>query len=318
MSAHVVGVGVRVLAGAATLIGATGVALHFIRWPWEPLVLAASGAPYLMGGAVLGVAGFAATRQWVATGVAVVVACAGIATQVPLYVAQNGGAGRPIMAMQANLLFDGADPGALVDQVRARDIAILTVNELTRAAVASLSQAGLDELLPHRYLAPGQTASGTGIWSRFPLSDTVEYDGYVLNQISATGTVPELGPVAIYAVHPVPPVYDTGVWADELARLHEILRRSPTDRPVIVGGDFNATYDHARFRALASGRFADAAVQAGAGHLVTYPTDKAIPPLVGIDHFLLANARATSVETVALPGADHRALVARIVLTTEG
>ncbi|MEU4810299.1 endonuclease/exonuclease/phosphatase family protein [Nocardia fluminea] len=317
MNAQGVGVGVRVLAGAATLIGVAGVAVHFIRWPWEPLVLAASGAPYLMGGAVLGAAGFAATRQWVATGVAVVVACAGIATQVPLYVAQNGGSGRPIMAMQANLLFDGADPGALVDQVRARDIAILTVNELTRASVASLSRAGLDELLPHRYLAPGQTASGTGIWSRFPLSDTVEYDGYVLNQISATAAVPELGPVAIYAVHPVPPVYDTGVWADELARLHEILRRSPTDRPVIVGGDFNATYDHARFRALASGRFADAAVQAGAGHLVTYPTDKAVPPLVGIDHFLLANARATSVETVALPGADHRALVARIELATE-
>ncbi|MFC9659888.1 endonuclease/exonuclease/phosphatase family protein [Nocardia sp. NPDC127606] len=318
MRARVVRVGVRVLAGAATAIGAAGVALHFTRWPLEPLVLAASGAPYLMSGAVLGVAGFAATRQWIATGVAVVVAGAGIATQAPLYVAHNGGAGHPIVAMQANLLFDGADPRALVDQVRARDIAILTVNELTRAAVQSLSQAGLDELLPHRYLAPGQTASGTGIWSRFPLSDTVEYDGYVLNQISATAAVPELGPVAIYAFHPVPPVYDTGVWADELARLHEILRRSPTDRPVIAGGDFNATYDHARFRALASGRFADAAVQAGAGHLVTYPTDKAIPPLVGIDHFLLASAHATSVETVAVPGADHRALVARIVLTAQG
>ncbi|MFD6396602.1 endonuclease/exonuclease/phosphatase family protein [Nocardia sp. NPDC060249] len=317
MRAQVVRVGVRVLAGAATVIGAAGVALHFLRWPVEPLVLAASGAPYLMSGAVLGVAGFAATRQWIATGVAVVVAGAGIATQVPLYVAHNGGPGQAIVAMQANLLFDGADPRAIVDQVRARDIAILTVNELTRAAVESLSHAGLDELLPHRYLAPGQTASGTGIWSRFPLSDTVEYDGYVLNQISATAAVPELGPVAIYAFHPVPPVYDTGIWADELARLHEILRRSPTDRPVIVGGDFNATYDHARFRALASGRFADAAVQAGAGHLVTYPTDKTIPPLVGIDHFLLANAHATSVDTVAVPGADHRALVARIVLTAD-
>lgn len=316
MRAQVVRVGVRVLAGVATSAGAAAIALHFIRWPLEPLVLAASGAPYLMGGAVIGAVGFAATRQWIATGVAVVVVGAGIATQAPLYVAQSGGDGQPVMAMQANLLFDGADPAVLVEQVRARDIAILTVNELTRTAVEGLSRAGLDHLLPHRYLAPGQTASGTGIWSRFPLSDTVEYDGYVLNQISATATVPDVGPVAIYAFHPVPPVYDTGVWADELARLHEILRRSPTDRPAIVGGDFNATYDHARFRAMASGRFADAAVQAGAGHLVTYPTDKRIPPLVGIDHFLLANAHATSVDTVALPGADHRGLVARIVLRT--
>ncbi|WP_410873161.1 endonuclease/exonuclease/phosphatase family protein [Nocardia sp. A7] len=318
MRAQVVRIAVGLVAGTATLAGATGVGLHFIRWPLEPLVLAASGAPYLICGAVLGAVGFAAIRQWIATGVAVVVVAAGIATQAPLYFAEPGGDGQPIMAMQANLLFDGADPTVLVEQVRTRDIAILTVNELTRTAVESLTSAGLDQLLPHRFLAPGRTASGTGIWSRFPLSDTVEYDGYVLNQVSATATVPDVGPVSIYAFHPVPPVYDTGVWADELSRLHEILRRALADRPAIVGGDFNATYDHARFRAMASGRFADAAVQAGAGHLVTYPTDKRIPPLVGIDHFLLANAYATSVDTVAVPGADHRALVARIVLTTVG
>lgn len=318
MSAQVVRVGVVFSAWAATVAGAVGVGLHFVRWPVQLLVLAASGAPYLMCGAVIGALAFAAIRQWIATGVAVVVAAVGLATQAPLYVENTGGDGYPIVAMQANLLFDGADPTALVDLVRSRDIAILTVNELTRAGVDELTRAGLDGLLPHRYLAPGQTASGTGIWSRFPLSDTVEYDGYVLNQISATATVPEVGPVSIYAFHPVPPVYDTGVWADELARLHEILRRSPSDRPTIVGGDFNATHDHARFRAMASGRFADAADLAGAGHLVTYPTDKLIGPLVGIDHFLLADAYASSVDTVEVPGADHRALIARIVLPVGG
>ncbi|MFD3508639.1 endonuclease/exonuclease/phosphatase family protein [Nocardia sp. NPDC058666] len=318
MTPQVIRTGIRLLAGAATLAAAAGVALHFIRWPLEPLVLAASGAPYLMCGAVIGAVGFAATRQWVAAGVAVIVAGAGLATQAPLYFAEPGGNGHPIMAMQANLLFDGADPAALVDQVRTRDIAILTVNELTRPAVDALSRAGLDHLLPHRYLAPGQTASGTGIWSRFPLSHTTEYDGYILNQISATATIPDVGPVTIYAFHPVPPVYDTAVWADELTRLNEILRNAPTDRPAIVGGDFNATHDHALFRTMTTAPFADAATQAGAGHLPTYPTDKPFPPLVGIDHFLLANAHATTVETLPLPGADHRALVARIVLTPTG
>ncbi|WP_278262576.1 endonuclease/exonuclease/phosphatase family protein [Nocardia sp. AG03] len=216
--------------------------------------------------------------------------------------------------MQANLLFDGADPTALVEQVRARDVALLTVNELTRPAVDALGRAGLDEVLPHRYLAPGQTASGTGIWSRYPLSETVEYDGFVLNQISATAAVPEVGPVSVFAIHPVPPIYDTGVWADELTRLTAIIERAPTGRPVVVGGDFNATHDHTRFRAMVSGRFADAGAQVGAGRLVTYPTDKRIPPVVGIDHVLLAGAHATGVETVDLPGADHRALLARIVL----
>lgn len=318
MSARVVRIGIVGSAGVATLLGVVGIALHFLRWPVKPLVLATAGAPYLMAVAVLGVVGFAAARQWLGAGVAVLVTAVGVATQAPLYVTDGGRDGHAIVAMQANLLFDGADPTALVEQVRTRDIALLTVNELTRTAVDDLSRAGLDRLLPHRYLAPGQTASGTGIWSRYPLSNTVEYDGFVLNQISATMRIPEAGPVAVYAFHPVPPIYDSGVWASELASLHAILHRAPTDRPVIVGGDFNATRDHARFRTMASGRFADAAAQAGAGHLRTYPTDKPFPPLVGIDHFLLADAYATAVETVDLPGADHRALVARIVVARVG
>lgn len=246
---------------------------------------------------------------------AVVVVAAAVWTRAPLYVSSSGDeAGRTVMVMQANLLFDGADPRALVDQVRARNIAVLTVNELTPAAVDELDRAGLDQVLPHRYLSPGRTASGTGIWSSYPLSETVEYDGFVLNQLSATASIPDAGPVTVYAFHPVPPVFGTQVWADELARLREILERSPSGRPAIVGGDFNATYDHAQYRAMLSGRFADAAEQSGAGDLVTYPTDKRWPPLVGIDHILVAGGHAVAVETVDLPGADHRALVAQIRL----
>ncbi|MCX0273325.1 endonuclease/exonuclease/phosphatase family protein [Nocardia zapadnayensis] len=309
-------VGIGALAWTATLAGAAGVGLHFSRSSSRLLVLAASGAPYLMGSALVGVAIFAAGRRWGGAGLAGVVAAAGIWTQAPLYTGGEGDdQGRTVTVMQANLLFDGADPRALVDEVRAREVEILTVDELTPAAVAALGRTGLDEALPHRYLSPGRTATGTGIWSSHPLSDTVEYDGFVLNQLSATAAIPEIGPVAVYAFHPVPPVYGTQVWADELSRLRAILERAPAGRPVLVGGDFNATYDHAQYRALASGRFADAAVQAGAGHLVTYPTDKRWPPLVGIDHILTAGGRAVAVETVGLPGADHRALVARIQLS---
>lgn len=307
--------GVNLLAWLAALAGAVGVGLHFSRSDSRILVLAASGAPYLMACALVGAVVLLVTRRWVGTGVAIVVVAAAVWTQAPLYFSSSGDDGGPsVRAMQANLLFDGADPRALVDEVRARNIAVLTVDELTPAAVEGLGKAGLDQVLPHRYLSPGRTATGTGIWSSYPLSETVEYDGFVLNQLSATATIPDVGPVAIYAFHPVPPVYGTSVWADELSRLRGILDRSPADRPVLVGGDFNATYDHAQFRAMLSARFGDAAEQAGAGHLVTYPTDKSWPPVVGIDHFLVARGRAVEVETVHMPGADHRALFVRILL----
>ncbi|MEU1955237.1 endonuclease/exonuclease/phosphatase family protein [Nocardia rhamnosiphila] len=307
--------GIHALAWVATLVGAAGVGLHFSRSSAQPLVLGASIAPYLMVSAPVALAVWVAVRQWRGAAVAALVTTAAAWTQVPLYLDHSGtGDGPELTVMQANLLFDGADPRALIQQVRDRKIGVLTVNELTPAAVEDLGRAGLDQLLPYRYLSPGRTAAGTGIWSAYPLSETVEYDGFVLNQLAATASIPGVGPVTVYAFHPVPPVYGTQVWADELSRLRDILDRSPADRPVIVGGDFNATHDHSQFRALASGRFHDAAEQAGAGHLVTYPTDKWWPPVVGIDHIVLAKARATAVETVGLPGADHRALVARIHL----
>ncbi|UAK31601.1 endonuclease/exonuclease/phosphatase family protein [Nocardia asteroides] len=306
-------VGVDLLAWIAALTGAAGVALHFNGSSSRVLALAASGAPYLMSSTLVGAAAFLARRHWIGAGVAILVGAAALWTQAPLYAGSPGHEdGHPVTVMQANLLFDGADPRALVDEVRARDVAVLTVNELTPAAIEDLGRAGLDQLLPYRYVSPARTAAGTGIWSSYPLSETVEYDGYVLNQLSATARIPGLGPVTVYAFHPVPPVYGTRVWADELSRLRAILERSPADRPAIVGGDFNATYDHRQFRALLSGRFGDAAEQAGAGHLVTYPTDKRWPPLVGIDHILIAGGRAGTVDTVELPGADHRAVVARV------
>ncbi|MEV6257589.1 endonuclease/exonuclease/phosphatase family protein [Nocardia sp. NPDC051929] len=307
---------VQLLAWLAALAGCVGLALHFSGSQSRMLVLAASGAPYLMGSAVLGAVAFVAVRQWSGAAVAIVVVAIAAWTQAPLYVGRSGDAdGHTLTVMQANLLFDGADPRALVDEVRARNVAVLTVNELTPTAVEELGRAGLDQVLPYRFVSPGRTATGTGIWSSYSLTETVEYDGFVLNQLSATADVPGVGPVAVYAFHPVPPVYGTRVWADELSRLRVILDRSPADRPVLTGGDFNATYDHRQFRAMLSGRFADAAEQAGAGHLVTYPTDKRWPPLVGIDHILVAGGNAVAVETVGLPGADHRALVARIQLT---
>ncbi len=139
-----------------------------------------------------------------------------------------------------------------------------------------------------------------------------------MNQLSATAHVPGAGPVTVYAFHPVPPVFGTHVWADELSRLGDILGGgAPATRPAIVGADFNATFDHAQFRALLTGRFGAAAEQVGAGNLATYPSDRKFPPVVGIDHILVAGGRATEVTTVDIPGADHRAVVARIRLDAE-
>jgi endonuclease/exonuclease/phosphatase (EEP) superfamily protein YafD len=40
----------------------------------------------------------------------------------------------------------------------------------------------------------------------------------------------------------------------------------------------------------------------------------AIPPLFAVDHILLRGAAATSVQTIAMQGSDHHALITEIGL----
>ncbi|UGT63073.1 endonuclease/exonuclease/phosphatase family protein [Nocardia asteroides] len=306
-------IGAEVAGWAAVLAGAAGVALHFSPFDARLSVLAAALVPYLLLGAVLAVLLFAGLRSWIGALAGVLVAGVAVWIQAPLFLGESvAGSGPEFTVAQANLLFDGADPAAFVDAMREREVDLLTVNELTPAALDGLAAAELDALLPHRHVSPGRTATGTGIWSRYPLTGAVEFDGFVLNQLGATAEIPGAGPVSVFALHPVPPVYGVDVWADELERLRAIVERAPADRPAVVGGDFNATHDHAQFRRWLTGRFRDAAEQSGAGLLRTYPADRRYPPLIGIDHILLAGGRAHGVAVVALPGADHRALVARV------
>lgn len=220
-----------VLAGLAALVGAVGVVLHYSTSPARLPVLAASAASYMMIGSVLGAVVFALLRYRVATAVALLVVVAAVWIQAPRYVGESaGGGGDVLTVMQANVLFGEADPATVVSEVEERRVDLLTVSELTPEAVEAYAREGLDRILPYHFVAPEPGAGGTGIWSRFPLSDEVEYDGFVMNQVSATADLPATGPVAVYAFHPVPPVYDTKVWADELSRLHEILESAPPSR----------------------------------------------------------------------------------------
>ena len=81
----------------------------------------------------------------------------------------------------------------------------------------------------------------------------------------------------------------------------------------IVAGDFNSTPDMREFRSLLRDGFQDASQQAGAGFNRTYPANgRVLPPIIAIDHVLTFQCSATSAETTALPGSDHRGLMSRL------
>ncbi|WP_328396683.1 endonuclease/exonuclease/phosphatase family protein [Nocardia sp. NBC_00416] len=307
----------RILLGAgwcALLAGVLGIALYFGGWQRRELVLLASGATYLMLGALAALLLFLMARGWRSVLAAGIVLAGVLWTQLPLFVPDGrAAAGTDLVILQSNLLFGGADTTAIVTAVRERQVDVLTVDELTPPAVERLTADGIDALLPYRYLDPGFGGGGTGIYSRYPLSDTVRHQEFVLANLSATLTHPALGPVSVYAFHPLPPTVDAGQWAKEMAAVDSILRAA--EGPAVVGADFNATSDHAAFRRLVSGGFAAAAEQAGAGRLLTYPADKSWGPLIGIDHILVSGGSTDHISTLTVAGTDHRAVLARLRLT---
>ncbi|MGQ0778546.1 MAG: endonuclease/exonuclease/phosphatase family protein [Pseudonocardiales bacterium] len=303
-------VGVAVAIGAALLrVAGTGAA----QWTFVAL----SFTPYALGGAgVLALLALAARRwrSFAGAALAVVVLGAGVLPRA-VADAQPDATGPALMVASANLYYGQVDPRVVVDLVRARDVDVLSLQELTPQAVAALDAAGLRELLPHRVFRPEPRAAGTGLASRYPLQERALTSQSSYHwQPAALVDLPGVVDVEVVAVHAVAPVglIQPATWRAELADLPRPLG-GPITR--VLAGDFNATLDHQPLRALLETGYQDAADTVGRGLWATWPTDTSIAPVVAIDHLLVEpTCLVRSFDTVPLPGGDHRAVVAEIVL----
>jgi endonuclease/exonuclease/phosphatase (EEP) superfamily protein YafD len=226
--------------------------------------------------------------------------------------------GRDVVVLTANLRLGTASPSALVNTVRDHHVDVLMLEELTPEETAALHEAGLDKLLPYGRIAPRYNASGTGLLSRYPISDDRVRRDFPFALVTARVAIPGFSaPPTLIALHMFGPYpgAQTPTWVHDIEHLRSVLQEPPTDAPVIVGGDFNATTSVAQFRELLTGGYADAAEQAGAGLTPTYPANKLIP-LIAIDHVLTRGAVAHTADSVRLPGSDHRGLLVTVRLPT--
>jgi endonuclease/exonuclease/phosphatase (EEP) superfamily protein YafD len=222
-----------------------------------------------------------------------------------------------VVVLTANLRLGGADPAAIVAAVRTHHVEVLMLEEVTTEEAGALQRAGLDATLPYSSVSPGRQASGTGLFSRYPISQADIRDDFGFAFITARVAIPGVArPPTIAALHlfgPYPRI-QTAQWQRDIRHLPSVLDSFASDAPVIVGGDFNATRDVAQFRHLLQGGYADAADQAGAGFTATYPANRFFPPVLAIDHVLTRDAVAHKVDTIDLPGSDHRGLLVTVRL----
>lgn len=252
-------------------------------------------------------------RRWVLAGVTGALVVLNACWLIPLYVGDEVPDGQPLTVLTANLYFGRADPDALVRMVREQHVDVLALEELTEVAVARLEAAGLTELLPYTDLLAFRDADGSGIYSRWPLEELPPFQARFQSP-GATVHVPG-GDVVVRVIHAIPatPAGDSAYRADYEALTPQV-QALPRDN-AILAGDFNASQDSQAFRTLAGSRFRDASEVAGSGLQRTWGVRPGATALLHLDHVLIEYglvARSTAV--LPLPGSDHRALLARLVV----
>ena len=225
---------------------------------------------------------------------------------------QPTASGPVLRVLTVNLFHGRGNAESVVALARQVEADVLFLQELTADAVTRLKQAGLADLMPHTRLELRRGSGGSGIYSRFPLSEGPEVAPVRAAQPTALLELPSGEEVELICVHPSAPALrrDGAVrWRAELAVLP-----SPGRLPTVLAGDFNATIDHAAFRDLLRLGYADAARQAGKALTPTWG-----PPgrgaMLTLDHVLVDRSCAVLACSVhAIPGSDHRAVYAAIQL----
>ncbi|GIH94415.1 endonuclease [Planobispora siamensis] len=280
-------------------------------WQWvqlvafTPYVAAASALPLLLG---LGL------RRRAAAVVSLVTSLALAAAVLPRHV--SDGEQRPgdrrLRVLAVNVAVGEADTASLVKLVHDLDPDVLTIQELTPDALGRLDEAGLRTTMPHVLDRSNNGVSGSGIYSRYPLTERPLIELGNFRQARAVVAHPG-GKVEVVSVHPCAPTYDYKVrcWADGLAALPRAggqLR--------VLAGDFNATLDHRPVLELLDSGYRDAADVAGRGLTPTWPQQGWSPvPGVTIDHVLADERMAVYAFSVhPLPGTDHRPVFAELGL----
>jgi endonuclease/exonuclease/phosphatase (EEP) superfamily protein YafD len=273
--------------------------------------------PYVALGALVPLVASVLTGRWVAAAISTVALIILASCVLPrAFGSPSTMDGVPVTVMAMNMRLGGADANTIVALVRDRGVDVLAVQEFTPQAQANLAAAGIDAVLPYQHLVAGPGASGSGLYSRQPLSrQSVSVNpGWGFNQAVAVLTSPGARPVEIHSVHPDPPG-DGTQWA---AGLQAQTPAGPGSPLRILAGDFNSTLDHSALRAVLRTGYRDAADQVGRGFTPTWPyygPRTAVVPKVTIDHVLVnAPIGVRDFDAVTVPLTDHRAILATVVL----
>ncbi|MEV7869821.1 endonuclease/exonuclease/phosphatase family protein [Streptomyces sp. NPDC088124] len=227
----------------------------------------------------------------------------------------GGTAPTTLKVLTSNVEFGQAASG-LVETIRREKPDLIFVQECEFDCTRLLDGRIPAADYPYRNMVRAGGAEGSSILSRFPLTDTAGLPG----TLAMPGSAARIGDrtVQLQLAHPLPPIPGmVDDWRTELGRIRAYAAaQEAAGAPLILAGDFNATRDHAVFRALLdAGRLRDSALLAGAGHTPSWPSDVPRPLGAQIDHVLVSDDFSVrSARFLDLADTDHRSLLVTLEL----
>lgn len=228
----------------------------------------------------------------------------------------------------ANVLGGGAKPAEVAELIRAQRPALVSLPE-AQVDVRQDIERRLQGLGYRGYTHQANSAveSATSVLVSAELGD-VRFDTDVLpGSTGVAGVGPQtttefghvfvsggrLGNLRLIAYHGFPPLPGTvDTWQQDL----QVLQRWCADpAPSIIAGDFNATTDHADFRAALGSACRSVAPSVGKGLQGTWPADRPALLRTQIDHVVVSGgAEPVRFDSYRIVGSDHRAAVAVVAV----
>lgn len=260
-------------------------------------------------------------RRWGLFATALVVVAAHVAFLAPELAARTPTPAiasdiRAVRLFNANVYAGNDQAGGIAEEIMASRPDVVFLQEATPVIVETIDAAGALAELPYRIAVPRTDPFAGLVAARWPLldQDVVELDGRPV-LIRATVET-EGGPLRLYAVHVVAPFGGARQeWTGEMRHITHAVRAERL--PVLMAGDFNATWSHRAFRRLLDAGLTDAAAAGGRPFQMTWPRNRRlVPPFARVDHVLTT----PDLAVIALHpgeggGSDHTPLIADIART---
>ncbi|MEU9166821.1 endonuclease/exonuclease/phosphatase family protein [Streptomyces sp. NPDC048420] len=271
--------------------------------------------PWLLAPAGLGLALALLARWWPGT-----VWAAVVLGLLAWFIAPYGTGGEPdgrvlasFRVLTSNVEF-GRATDALVTTVREEKPDVVFVEECEYGCSAKLRTS---LTYPYRQSVEDGGSAGSVILSRFPLTAAAGIPA----TMGMPGAVADVHghAVRLQLAHPMPPLpSQLDLWRGELGKLRDFAAARGST-PTVLAGDFNASQDHAAFRAILDTGLRDAARLAGSGRTPTWPARTALAIGAQIDHVLVSGDFSVGdARFLDLPDTDHRALLVDVTLHGPG